>query len=53
MSCRRSLFAEFQPLPTIGVFLLVNTLLFFLARLALLYFLFPEIANRAEIPQAL
>lgn len=49
----RSFFSEIQPLTTIGVFLLTNTVLFFLARLALLYFLFPEIVDKGEIPQAL
>ena len=49
----RSFFAEFQPLTSIGLFLLANTVLFFMARLALLYFLLPDIANRVEIPQAL
>ena len=53
MSRSRSFFSEIQPLTTIGVFLLANTVLFFLARLALLYFLFPEIADKGEIPQAL
>ena len=53
MSRSRSFFSDIQPLTTIGVFLLANTLLFFLARLALLYFLFPEIADKGEIPQAL
>lgn len=36
MSRSRSYFAEFQPFTSIGCFLLVNTVLFFLARLALL-----------------
>lgn len=53
MSRSRSFFSDIQPLTTIGVFLLANTVLFFLARLALLYFLFPEIADKGEIPQAL
>ena len=53
MKYRRSLFTEFQPLTTIAVFLLLNTALFFAARLALLYFLLPDIVDRAAIPQAL
>ena len=53
MSRSRSFFAEFQPFISIGFFLLVNTVLFFLARLALLYFLFPDIVDKGEILQAL
>ncbi len=53
MSRSRSFFSDIQPLTTIGVFLLANTVLFFLARLALLYFLFPDIVDKGEIPQAL
>ena len=53
MSRSRSFFSEFQPLTSIGCFLLANTVLFFLARLVLLYLLFPEIADKGEIPQAL
>ena len=53
MSRSRSFFAEFQPFTSIGCFLLVNTVLFFLARLALLYFLYPDIVDKGEILQAL
>ena len=53
MSRSRSFFSEFQPFTSIGFFLLANTVLLFLARLAFLYFLFPDIADKGEIPQAL
>ena len=53
MSSRRSSFAAFQPLVDIALFVLVNTALFFAARLALLYFLFPDIAERDHIAHAL
>lgn len=53
MSSRRSSFAVFQPLVDIGLFVLVNTALFFAARLALLYFLLPDIAEKGHIARAL
>ena len=53
MKRRCSFLAEFQPLPTIAVFLLLNTALFFAARLVLFSFLLPDIVDRAAIPQAL
>lgn len=53
MSSRRSVFAAFQPLVDIAVFILVNTALFFAARLALLYFLLPDITERGHIAHAL
>jgi len=53
MSRSRSFFSDIQPLTTIGAFLLINTVLLFLARLALLYFLFPDIVDKGEIAQAL
>ena len=53
MSFRRQVFAAFQPLVDIALFILVNTALFFAARLALLYFLLPDITERGHIPHAL
>ena len=53
MRCRRSSLSEFQPMISIAAFLLVNTVLFFIARLALLYFLLPDIVDKGEITQAL
>lgn len=53
MSSRRSSFAAFQPLVDIALFVFVNTALFFAARLALLYFLLPDITERGHIPHAL
>jgi len=47
------LLARFRPLPAIALFLLVNTSLFFAARLALLFFLWPDITARSDIPLAL
>lgn len=38
-----------QPLPDLGLFLFVNILIFFSARLALLYFLLPDIARTDHI----
>ena len=46
MSFRRLSFAAWQPLIDIAVFILANTALFFAARLALLYFLLPDIAEK-------
>ena len=53
MSSRRSLFSAFQPLVDIALFVLFNAALFFAARLALLYFLLPDITERGHIPHAL
>ncbi len=53
MSFRRLSFAAWQPLIDIAVFILANTALFFAARLALLYFLLPDIAEKEHIPHAL
>ncbi len=53
MPFSRSPGAAFQPLADIAAFLLVHAALFFAARLALLYFLLPEIGDRASIPHAL
>ncbi len=53
MNGRRSFVSAFQPLADIALFLLCNTALFFAARLALLYFLLPDIVDKAQIPQAL
>lgn len=53
MSFRRLSFAAWQPLIDIAVFILANTALFFAARLALLYFLLPDITEKAHIPHAL
>ena len=53
MSFRRQVFAAFQPLVDIALFILVNTALFFAARLALLYFLLPDITERGHIPHFL
>lgn len=53
MSFRRLSFAAWQPLIDIAAFMLVNTALFFAARLALLYFLLPDITETAHIPHAL
>lgn len=50
---RRAGLARFQPLPDLALVLLVNTALFFLARLAMLYFLWPDITETGHIPQAL
>lgn len=49
----RSSKASLQPLADIAAFLLVNAALFFAARLALLFFLLPEISDRASIARAL
>lgn len=48
-----SFWAKTQPLPLLVLVLLANTALFFMARLALLYFLLPDITATASIPQAL
>lgn len=44
---------KWQPLPDLAIFLFVNILCFFSARLALLYFLLPDISRRDHILQAL
>ena len=51
MSFRRLSLAAWQPLIDIAAFMLVNTALFFAARLALLYFLLPDITETAHIPE--
>ena len=44
---------RWQPLPDLALFLVVNILIFFSARLALLYFLLPDIARTDHILRAL
>lgn len=49
----RERFAPWQPLPLLALALLFNTALFFSARLALLFFLLPDITHSDQIPYAL
>lgn len=49
----RERLARWRPLPFLALALLVNTALFFAARLALLYFLLPDITQTGHIARAL
>ncbi len=49
----RERLARWQPLPVLALALLINTALFFSARLALLYFLLPDITQTGHIARAL
>lgn len=53
MRASRSAFSSLQPFTDIALFLAFHTALFFAARLALLFFLLPDITERGHIPEAL
>ncbi|MGX8718837.1 MAG: hypothetical protein ACQGQP_06995, partial [Desulfovibrio sp.] len=53
MGILRWIRSRFQPLTDILLFVAANAALFFAARLALLYFLLPEITERGAIAKAL
>lgn len=50
---KTSLWAKIQPLPLLALVLLINTALFFTARLGLLYFLLPDITATEHIAEAM